>query len=50
VTVIFQGPVYGGKAGLDELIDNISQAVDQRGNTLVASQVKDLSLAREVNG
>jgi hypothetical protein len=30
VQVIFQGPIYGGQAGLDELMNHISQAVQQR--------------------
>ncbi len=50
VQVIIQGPVYGGQAGLDELVEHINQAVGQRDMQLTASHVKDLTLAREVNG
>jgi hypothetical protein len=50
VQVIIQGPVYGGQAGLDELVEHINQAVGQRDLQLTASQVKDLTLARETNG
>jgi hypothetical protein len=50
VQVIIQGPVYGGQAGLDELVDHINQAVGQRDMQLTASHVKDLTLARETNG
>lgn len=37
--VIFQGPVYGGQRGIDELVDAINQAVDQRGKKLVATRI-----------
>jgi len=50
VQVIIQGPVYGGQAGLDELVEHINQAVSQRDMQLTASHVKDLTLAREVYG
>jgi hypothetical protein len=30
VQVIFEGPVYGGQAGMDELVQHISEAVDRR--------------------
>lgn len=50
VQVIIQGPIYGGQAGLDELVEHINQAVGQRDMQLTASHVKDLTLAREVNG
>jgi hypothetical protein len=36
VQIIFQGPVYGGQAGIDELVNDISQAVQQRDVNLVA--------------
>ncbi len=36
VQVIFQGPVYGGQAGVDELVRHISQAVMDRDVNLVA--------------
>jgi hypothetical protein len=47
VTVIFQGPVYGGKAGLDELIGHISDAVDRRDVRLSATTIKDTTLTRD---
>lgn len=37
--VIFQGPVYGGQSGIDELVRHISQAVTQRDVNLVAYTV-----------
>jgi hypothetical protein len=37
--VIFQGPVYGGQAGIDQLVRQISQAVTQRDVNLVAYTV-----------
>jgi len=37
--VIFQGPVYGGQAGIDELVRHISQAVSDRDVNLVAYTV-----------
>ncbi len=37
--VIFQGPVYGGQRGIDELVNAINQAVDQRGTHLVATRL-----------
>jgi hypothetical protein len=37
--VIFQGPVYGGQAGIDELVRHISQAVTERDVNLVAYTV-----------
>lgn len=39
VQVIFQGPVYGGQAGIDELVRQISTAVTQRDVNLVAYTV-----------
>ncbi len=36
VQVVFQGPVYGGQAGIDELVRHISQAVTERDVNLVA--------------
>jgi hypothetical protein len=36
VQIIFQGPVYGGQAGIDELVRHISQAVTERDVNLVA--------------
>jgi hypothetical protein len=47
VTVIFQGPIYGGKAGLDELIGHISDAVDRRDVRLSATTIKDATLTRD---
>ena len=42
VTVIFQGPVYGGKAGIHELVTDISQAVERQGARLVATRSREL--------
>jgi hypothetical protein len=39
VQIIFQGPVYGGQAGIDELVRHISQAVTERDVNLVAYTV-----------
>jgi hypothetical protein len=39
VQVIFQGPVYGGQAGIDELVRQISRAVTDRDVNLVAYTV-----------
>ncbi|MGD0922102.1 MAG: hypothetical protein ABSA70_10095 [Terriglobia bacterium] len=39
VQIIFQGPVYGGQAGIDELVRHISQAVMERDVNLVAYTV-----------
>lgn len=39
VQVIFQGPVYGGQAGIDELVKHISTAVMERDVNLVAYTV-----------
>lgn len=39
VQIIFQGPVYGGQAGIDELVRHISQAVSERDVNLVAYTV-----------
>ena len=39
VQVIFQGPVYGGQAGIDELVRAVSQAVTERDVNLVAYTV-----------
>ncbi len=39
VQVVFQGPVYGGQAGIDELVRHISSAVTQRDVNLVAYTV-----------
>jgi len=39
VQVIFQGPVYGGQAGVDELVRHISTAVMERDVNLVAYTV-----------
>ena len=36
VQVIFQGPVYGGQAGIDEMVRHISRAVTERDVNLVA--------------
>jgi len=42
VTVIFQGPVYGGKAGIHELVTDISQAVERQGARLISTESKGL--------
>jgi hypothetical protein len=39
VQVIFQGPVYGGQAGIDELVRHVSQAVTERDVNLTAYTV-----------
>ena len=39
IQVIFQGPVYGGQAGVDELVRHISTAVIERDVNLVAYTV-----------
>jgi len=39
VQIIFQGPVYGGQAGIDELVRHISEAVTERDVNLVAYTV-----------
>lgn len=39
VQIIFQGPVYGGQAGIDELVRHISSAVTERDVNLVAYTV-----------
>jgi hypothetical protein len=39
VQVIFQGPVYGGQAGVDELVRHITTAVTERDVNLVAYTV-----------
>jgi hypothetical protein len=39
VQIIFQGPIYGGQAGIDELVRHISQAVTERDVNLVAYTV-----------
>lgn len=39
VQIVFQGPVYGGQAGVDELVRHISQAVTERDVNLVAYTV-----------
>lgn len=39
VQIIFQGPVYGGQAGIDELVRHISRAVTERDVNLVAYTV-----------
>ncbi len=47
VQVIFQGPVYGGQAGIDELVRHISQAVTERDVNLVAYTVVRQPTPRE---
>jgi len=47
VQVIFQGPVYGGQAGIDELVRHISQAVTERDVNLVAYTVVRQPTLRE---
>lgn len=39
VQIVFQGPVYGGQAGIDELVRHISRAVMERDVNLVAYTV-----------
>jgi hypothetical protein len=39
VQIIFQGPVYGGQAGIDQLVQDISQAVQERDVNLTAYTV-----------
>lgn len=39
VQIVFQGPVYGGQAGIDELVRHISRAVTERDLNLVAYTV-----------
>jgi len=39
IQVIFQGSVYGGQAGIDELVRHVSQAVTERDVNLVAYTV-----------
>jgi hypothetical protein len=51
VQIIFQGPVYGGQAGIDELVRHVSAAVQNRDVHLVATRVKDSTFARDrLNG
>jgi hypothetical protein len=40
VTVIFQGPIYGGQAGLRQLVHHISDVVERHNVRLVSSQAK----------
>jgi len=40
VQIYFQGPVYGGQAGIDELVRDISDAVQNRDLNLVARRSK----------
>jgi hypothetical protein len=40
LTVIFQGPVYGGRAGVQELVQHISYAVERLDAHLVATRAK----------
>lgn len=47
VQIIFQGPVYGGQAGIDELVRHISQAVTERDVNLVAYTVVRQPTLRE---
>jgi hypothetical protein len=47
VQIIFQGPVYGGQAGIDELVRHITQAVTERDVNLVAYTVVRQPTARE---
>jgi hypothetical protein len=47
VQIIFQGPVYGGQAGIDELVRHISQAVVDRDVNLVAYTVVRQPTLRE---
>ncbi|HEV2349013.1 MAG TPA: hypothetical protein VG028_04105 [Terriglobia bacterium] len=47
VQVIFQGPVYGGQAGIDELVRHITQAVTERDVNLVAYTVVRQPTVRE---
>jgi len=47
VQIIFQGPVYGGQAGIDELVRHITQAVVERDVNLVAYTVVRQPTPRE---
>jgi hypothetical protein len=47
VQIIFQGPVYGGQAGVDELVRHITQAVTERDVNLVAYTVVRQPATRE---
>jgi len=47
VQVVFQGPVYGGQAGVDELVRHITQAVTERDVNLVAYTVVRQPTTRE---
>ncbi len=47
VQIIFQGPVYGGQAGIDELVRHITQAVTERDVNLVAYTVVRQPTLRE---
>ena len=47
VQIIFQGPVYGGQAGIDELVRHITQAVTERDVNLVAYTVVRQPTVRE---
>src|SRR5579863_7013860 len=47
VQIIFQGPVYGGQAGVDELVRHITQAVTERDVNLVAYTVVRQPAVRE---
>jgi hypothetical protein len=39
VQINIQGPVYGSQRFIDELVDALSEAVDQRGKTLIAKRL-----------
>jgi hypothetical protein len=41
VTVIFQGPVYGGKSGIQEMAQHLSDAVQNRNVRLVSSHTRN---------
>lgn len=47
VQIIFQGPVYGGQAGIDELVRHITEAVVDRDVNLVAYTVVRQPTPRE---
>ncbi len=47
VQIIFQGPVYGGQAGIDEMVRHITQAVTERDVNLVAYTVVRQPTLRE---
>jgi hypothetical protein len=47
VTIIIQGHIFGGDAGIDELASRLSAAVNRRDVRLDATTVKDSTLSRD---